>query len=163
LIRVDTKVQYFKHCKCNLKKKNCSDGILKFLTLSYSSEGCLICIQASLSLDCIKLNIPGFPHNCIPVSCGDSGFKKILSLVLARKSGLKVPFLPVGTPGLALQTILLSNLVGFDSPSADSNGLLAQRVVTPNPESSISNIKGAKLPLISAEGCHIRRMGNIAL
>jgi hypothetical protein len=29
-----------------------------------------------------------------------------------------------------------------------------QRAVTPDPESSNSNKKGAKLPLISAEGCH---------
>ncbi len=49
-------------------------------------------------------------------------------------------------------------------PSADSNGLLAhhycqQRAVTPNPESLNSNKKAAKLPLLSAEGCHTQLNG----
>jgi hypothetical protein len=76
---------------------------------------CPICIQASLFLNCLKLTISGFPHNCLSVSCGDIGFKKILGLVLAWKSGLKVPFLPLGR-SCPLQTILLSDLVGCDSP-----------------------------------------------
>ncbi len=41
--------------------------------------------------------------------------KKILGLVLAWKSGLKVPFLPFGR-SCPLKTILLSDLVGCDSP-----------------------------------------------
>jgi hypothetical protein len=41
--------------------------------------------------------------------------KKILDLVLAWKSGLKVYLLPLG-PSCPLQTILLSDLVGCDSP-----------------------------------------------
>ncbi len=45
-------------------------------------------------------------------------------------------------------------------PSADSNGRLAhhyyqQRAVTPDPESLNSYKTGAKLSLLSAEGCHI--------
>ncbi len=45
---------------------------------------CPSCIQASLSLNCFKLSIPEFPHNCLPVSCCGIGFlKKILVLVLA--------------------------------------------------------------------------------
>jgi hypothetical protein len=32
---------------------------------------CPSCIQASLSLNCIQLSIPGYPQNCLPVSCGD--------------------------------------------------------------------------------------------
>ncbi len=77
---------------------------------------CPSCIQASLSLNCLKLTIPGFLHNCLPVSCGDIGFKKkILGLLLAWKSGLKVPFLPLGH-SCPLKTILLSDLVGCDSP-----------------------------------------------
>jgi hypothetical protein len=44
-------------------------------------------------------------------------------------------------------------------PSADSNGLLTHhfiqpRAVTPDPETLNSNKKGAKLPFLSAEGCH---------
>jgi hypothetical protein len=34
---------------------------------------CPSCIQASLSLICLKLTIPGFPYNCLSVSCGDIG------------------------------------------------------------------------------------------
>ncbi len=41
--------------------------------------------------------------------------KKILGLVLAWKSGLKVPFLHLGH-SYPMQTILLSDLVGCDSP-----------------------------------------------
>jgi hypothetical protein len=37
---------------------------------------CPSCIQASLSLSCLNLTIPGFPHNCLPVSCGDIGVLK---------------------------------------------------------------------------------------
>ncbi len=65
------------------------------LTLSYSSEGS--------------------PRNCLLSPCGEIGFKKILGLVLAWKSGFKVPFLPLGRSFL-LQTILLNDLVGCDSP-----------------------------------------------
>jgi hypothetical protein len=53
----------------------------------------------------------GFPYSCLPVSCGDIGFKKILSLALAWKSGLNVPLLALGRSS-PLQTILLSDLVG---------------------------------------------------
>jgi hypothetical protein len=34
---------------------------------------CPSCIQASMP-NCVKLTIPGFPHNCLPVFCGDIGF-----------------------------------------------------------------------------------------
>jgi hypothetical protein len=48
------------------------------LTLSYSSEGspALAVFRPHLSLNCLKLTIPGFPHNCLPVFCGDIGFLK---------------------------------------------------------------------------------------
>jgi hypothetical protein len=51
----------------------------------------------------------------LPVSCGDIGFFKILGLVLAWKTGHNVPLLPLGL-SCPLQTILLSDLVGCDSP-----------------------------------------------
>jgi hypothetical protein len=38
-----------------------------------------------------------------------------------------------------------------------------QRAITPDPESLNSNIIGAKLPLLSAEGCHTQLDGSIAL
>jgi hypothetical protein len=41
--------------------------------------------------------------------------KKYIGLVLAWKSGLKVPFLPLGR-FCPLQTVLLGDLVGCDSP-----------------------------------------------
>ncbi len=76
---------------------------------------CPSSVQASLlTPNCLKLTIPGFLYNCLPVSCGDIGFKKILGLVLTWKSGLKVLLLPLGR-SCPLQTILLSDLIGFDS------------------------------------------------
>jgi hypothetical protein len=72
-------------------------------------------VKMSLTQNCLRLTIPGFPYNLLPVSCGDIGFKKILDLVLAWKSGLKVPLLPLGR-FCSLQTILPSDLVGCDSP-----------------------------------------------
>jgi hypothetical protein len=59
----------------------------------------------------INYCIPGFPYNLLPVSCGDIGLKNPKSW----KSGLKVSLLPVGR-SCPLQTILLSDLVGCDSP-----------------------------------------------
>ncbi len=110
---------------------------------------CPSCIQAKLSLNCLMLTILGFPHNCLLVSCGDIGFKKNFSLVLAWKSGLKVPSANYSAEwyGWVWQ------------PPADSNDLLEyhygqQRAVTPYPESLNSNEMGAKLPFLSAEGCH---------
>jgi hypothetical protein len=80
------------------------------LTLSYSPEGspALAVFQASLSLNCVKLTIPGFPHNCLLVSCGDIGFKKKPRSNIGLE--IKVPFLPLGR-SCPLQTILLSDLV----------------------------------------------------
>ncbi len=71
-------------------------------------------VQTSLTRNCLKLTIPGFPYNLYPVSSGDIGFKKSLGQVLASKSGLKVVLLPLG-PSCPLQTILLGYLVGYDS------------------------------------------------
>ncbi len=67
--------------------------------LSYPS-----CIQAFLSLNCLKLTMPGFPYNCLPICCGDIGFlKKILVLVLAwkglKKIVLTLPLTAVGPLG----------------------------------------------------------------
>ncbi len=47
-----------------------------FFTLLIRGLSCPSCIQASLSRNCLKLTIPGFPYNCLHVSCGDIGFKK---------------------------------------------------------------------------------------
>jgi hypothetical protein len=88
--------------------------------------------------------------------------KKILGLILAWKSILKVSFLPLGR-SCPLQTILLSDLVGHDSPMqiimAFWRTVIFSRAVTPDPESLNSNKKGAKLPLLSAEGCHTQLDG----
>jgi hypothetical protein len=124
---------------------------------------CPSSVQASLILNSLKLTMPGFPYNCLPVSSGDMGFlKKIIGLVLAWKSGLGVPLLPLG-PFCPLQKILLSE-VGY----ADSNGRLAhffqfearQTVISfYSQQSRLSSkfelkTKCAKRPLLFAEGCH---------
>jgi hypothetical protein len=131
---------------CNHNKKDCF-----ILFLFIRGLFCPSCIQAALSLNCLKLTIPGFPHNCLPVSCDDIGFKKILCLVL-----------PLGR-SCPLQTILLGDLVRSDSPvqivMAFWCTYCQQRAVTPDPESLNSNKKGAKLSLLSAEGCHTRLDG----
>ncbi len=125
---------------------------------------CPSCIHASLSLNCLKLTIPGFPHNCLPVSWGDNGFKKILGLVLAWNSGLKVSTLSAFRALLPFENYSAEWSGRVWQPSADSNSLLAhhycqQRSITPDPESLNSNKKGSELPLISAEGCHTRLEG----
>jgi hypothetical protein len=90
-------------------------------------------------------------------------FEKILDLVLAWKSGLKVPFLPL-VSSCPLQTILLSDLVGFDSPlqivmAVWHTNIFSRGPVKPDPESLNLNKKGAKLPFLSAEGCHTPKKG----
>ncbi len=86
------------------------------LTLSYSSQGSPAPTVFRVTHNCLKLTIPGFPYHLLPVSCGDIGFlKQILGLVLAWKSGVKVPLLSFGRSSF-LQTILLSDLVGCDCP-----------------------------------------------
>ncbi len=70
---------------------------------------CPSSVQASLTQIC--LTIPGFPYNCLPVSCGDFGLLKIFQgQVLAWIRGLKVPLLPSG-PSCPLQT---SDMMGCD-------------------------------------------------
>ncbi len=74
-----------------------------------------------------------------------------------------MPFLPLGC-SCPLQTIVLSDLVGCDSPLQIDNLLghhyCQQRDVRPNSKESLnSNKQGAKLPLLSAEGCHTRLDG----
>ncbi len=97
--------------------------------------------------------------------------KKILGLVLAWKSGLKVILLPSG-PSHPLQTILLSDLVGcrgqtevavrctclkFDLKRA-KQPLLPPAGCHTRPRNP--NLKTMpKLPLVSAEGCHTRLDG----
>ncbi len=58
------------------------------------------------SLNSLKLNIPRFLHNCLPISCGDIG---------SGNQALKVHFMPLGR-SCPLKTILLNDLVGCDSP-----------------------------------------------
>jgi hypothetical protein len=91
-------------------------NIFPLLTLLFiKGLSCPSFIQASLSPNCLKLTIPGFPYHCLPVSCGDTSFFLILGLVLDWKSGLKAPLMPIGR-SCPLQTILLNDLVGCDSP-----------------------------------------------
>ncbi len=49
-------------------------NIFPLLTLLFiRGLSCPSFIQASISLNCFKLTIPGFPYHCLPVSCGDTG------------------------------------------------------------------------------------------
>jgi hypothetical protein len=113
---------------------------------------CPCCVQASLSLNCLKLTIPGFAHNCLPVSCGDIGLNKNLGLVLAWKSGLNVPFLSLGC-SCPLHTILLSDLVVCDSPlqiMMSFWGIIIVsrgRAVTPECKKAITICRGLSHPL----------------
>ncbi len=78
-------------------------------------------VQTSLTQNCLKITIPGFFYNLLPLSCGEIGyFKKIPGLVLTWKSGLKVPFLPLG-PCCPLKTILLRVLGRVWKPTEDIN------------------------------------------
>ncbi len=98
--------------------------------------------------NCLKLTIPGFSYNCLPESCGDIGLiNKILGLILAWKSCLKVPSLP-WRPSCPLETLLLSDLVWCDSPlqiimavwcSVPNSHYYLQQAVTLNP--AILNLK----------------------
>ncbi len=77
------------------------------LALSYSSEGSpALAVCRPQSLNSLKLNIPRFLHNCLPISCGDIG---------SGNRALKVHFMPLWR-SCPLKTILLSDLVGCDSP-----------------------------------------------
>jgi hypothetical protein len=71
--------------------------------------------------------------------------KKTLGLVLALKSGLKVPLLPLG-PNCPLQTILPSDLIGCASQTL--------QMVMAIWRNFFLNLKPAKMSLLSAEGCH---------
>ncbi len=115
---------------CNRNKKDCFNLFLFIRGLFFPS-----CIQAALSLNCLKLTIPGFPHNCLPVSCGDIGLKKIpmssIGLEIRSQSSFS-----------AFRALLPSAIYsawwsGQEwQPCADRNGLLVH--------------------LLSAEGCHTR-------
>jgi hypothetical protein len=48
----------------------------------------------TLTQNCLRLTIPRFLYNCLPVSCSDLALTKFLGLVLAWKLGLNVPLLP---------------------------------------------------------------------
>jgi hypothetical protein len=129
------------------------------LTLSYSPEGSPALAVFRPHYLYIVANYTGFHHNCFFISCGDIGLKESLDLVLAWKSGRKLPFLPLGR-SCPLQTILLGDLVRCDSPLPIWRTIIVSRgLSTPDPESSNSNKKGAKLPFISVEGCHTRLDG----
>ncbi len=125
---------------------------------------CPSCIQASLSLNYLKLTIPGFPHNCLSVSCVDIGF-----FIKNPWSSIGLKIRPQRAFS-AFRALLLSANYSVEwsgcvwKPSANSNGLLThlncqQRAIIIGPESLNSNKKGAKLSLLSAEVGHTRLDG----
>jgi hypothetical protein len=59
------------------RKRHQFSGLLsKNPFLSIRGISCPCCVQASFFLNYLKLTIPGFPYNCLPVSCGGIGFYK---------------------------------------------------------------------------------------
>ncbi len=115
--------------------------------LIHPGFSCSCCVQASLYLNCLKLTIPGFPYNCLPVSCGDISFKK-------KTLVWYFPGIRHQSAFTAFRAFLPSKNYSAEwsgrvwQPSADSNGHLApffkiwnrhysqQRSVSPNPGSS---------------------------
>jgi hypothetical protein len=78
---------------------------------------CPSSVQASLTQNCLKLTIPGFPYNCLSVSCGDISFKKNprSCIGLEIKPQIQIAFTSFLTL-LPSANFLLSDLVGRDSP-----------------------------------------------
>jgi hypothetical protein len=106
--------------KCNTRLySRKSHSKYPFSTLSYSSEvSCPCCVQASLSLNSLKLTRPGFLINYLPVSCGDIGFlQKIPRFSIGLEIRLQSTFTAFRPllPSENLKTILLSDLVRCDS------------------------------------------------
>ncbi len=117
-----------------------SAGICNTLSLSFSPEGFPSSVQTSLTQNCLKLTIPWFPFNLLPVSLAFFKKKTKSSTVLAWKFPL----------GLSYSAEWSGQLC---QPSAGSNGRLArlffirstpndhyylQRAVKPDPASSNS-------------------------
>ncbi len=140
---------------------NCLPVLNPFLFIRGFS--CPSYIQASLSLNCLKLPIPGFPHNCFPVSCDDIGFLKNPT----SRIGLEIrpqSFFSAFRALLHSANYSVEWSGRCDSPlkivMAFWRTIICQRrAVSPDPESLNSNKKGAKLPLLSAEGCHTQMDG----
>jgi hypothetical protein len=86
--------------------------------------------------------------------------KKLLGVVLAWKSGLKVPLLPLGR-SCPLQTILLSDLVGCDIPlqivMAFWRTIIVSRGLS-HPTQKVQ-IQTKRRQTAITEGCHTRLEG----
>jgi hypothetical protein len=102
------------HCSC-LLVPNYSCVLLRLFNPFFFIWGlsCPSSIQASISLNCLKLWI--FTQLSSSILWWHWLFTKNPRSLLAWKSGLKVPFLALGR-SCPLKTILLSDLVGCDSP-----------------------------------------------
>jgi hypothetical protein len=63
---------------CDLFLSTIPSMHLTMLNHSYSFRGlfCPFSVQTSLTQNCLKLSISGFPYNLLPVSCDDIGFLK---------------------------------------------------------------------------------------
>ncbi len=97
---------------------------------------CPLNVQTSLTQNCLKLTIPGFPYTLLYVSCRVIGFLKTSQVYYWPRNHFG--------PSCPLQTILLSDLIGCDRP--------LQMVMTI--WRIFLNLKRAKQPLLPAEGCH---------
>jgi hypothetical protein len=108
-----TNLPFFNGRKKEKRKKIEPQNYLFNPFLFIRGLSCPSCIQALLSLNFLKLTVPGFPHNCLSVSCSDIGFKKTktktrssIGLEISLQSAFSA-FLGHSHP---LQTILLGDL-----------------------------------------------------
>jgi hypothetical protein len=85
------------------------------LLLFIRGLSCPCSVQTSVTQKYLKLIIPGFPDNLLSVSCGDTCFKKKNRSSVGLEIRPQSAYTPLG-PSCPLQTILLNDLVGYDSP-----------------------------------------------
>jgi hypothetical protein len=128
---------------------------------------CPSSIQASLSLNCLQLTIPGFLHNRLLASVATLVFLKNSRSNIGLEIRPQSAFLHLGH-SCPLQTILLNDLVGCDSPlqmvMAFWRAIIVSRGLShPTQKVWILTQKGAKLSLLSAEGCDTQMDGQHCL
>jgi hypothetical protein len=97
---------------CDLFFSTISSMHLTMFNCSYSFRGlfCPLSVQISLTQNCLKLSISGFPYNLLPVSCEDIDFKKKIGSSIDLENRLQCAFYVFGSSCYMWQ------------PTADSHG-----------------------------------------
>ncbi len=152
-----------------------TNSVHHFLFIRGLSYPC--CVQASLSLNCLTLTIPGFPYNCLLVPCGDIGFLKNLRYSIGLEIRPQSTFI---APRMLLPSANYSAEWSYRvwQPSADNNGNLSpffkifsapnshycqQRAFTPDPGSSNSKTRAPNCHYYMQRAVTPDWMGSIAL